>query len=224
MNSNGNEAVGLERGTSLLIPLLLNICIFDKYVFLILEALVYNSLVGKLSCGQCVASLILLFVAVWDGKETSHHCCVSFCCSLTHLIWGIHNIVSCHMFSLWRSSQGFISCCSCGFDHAFSFPEEWGGYFSQKWCSGSAARPQEGPSAEHVCSERLQLCAACWQTMPRSWDLTWAVQNSCAQRWLERFREPFPSGAVVTVADSCLVKQQEILAVLCNICWDFRDL
>lgn len=70
MNSNGNEAVGLERGTSLLIPLLLNICIFDKYVFLILEAQVYNSLVGKLSCGQCVASLILLFVAVWDGRES----------------------------------------------------------------------------------------------------------------------------------------------------------
>lgn len=64
---------------------------------------------AKFSNGQCVANLILLFLTTElqhekreNPTDSGCHCPVSFCCSLTNLIWSVCNVASCHMLSLWR--------------------------------------------------------------------------------------------------------------------------
>lgn len=56
--------------------------------------------------------------------------------------------------------KGFSFCCSCGFDHGFTFSWRIRQMFlaqlsSQlKWCSGSAVQPQEGLSGKRMCRGR----------------------------------------------------------------------
>lgn len=113
----------------------------------------------------------------WENPaslRSSSSCCpVSFCCSLTNLIWGACNVASCQMLSLGRSSLGFSFCCSCGFDHGFTFSWRIRQMFLAqpssplKRCSGSAMQPQEGLSGKRKCRGRE---AAATRLMPHGTD------------------------------------------------------
>lgn len=123
----------------------------------------------------------------WENPaslRSSSSCCpVSFCCSLTNLIWGACNVASCQMFSLGRSSLGFSFCCSCGFDHGFTFSWRIRQMFLAqpssplKWCSGSAMQPQEGLSGKRKCRGRE---AAATRLMPHGTDKLWVSQGCAA--------------------------------------------